>query len=70
MRPLKLIMTCFGPFLSETVDFTALGDHLFLISGITVKSFCVYEVFILDIVLDNFLIDFVCIFLFLSVLFR
>ena len=35
MRPLKLIMTCFGPFLSETVDFTALGDHLFLISGPT-----------------------------------
>lgn len=35
MRPLKLTMTCFGPFLFETVDFTALGDHLFLISGPT-----------------------------------
>lgn len=35
MRPLKLTMTCFGPFLSEAVDFTALGDHLFLISGPT-----------------------------------
>ena len=35
MRPLKLIITCFGPFLSKTIDFTTLGDHLFLISGPT-----------------------------------
>lgn len=35
MRPIKLTMENFGPFLSETVDFTALGDHLFLISGPT-----------------------------------
>lgn len=40
------------------------------INAITVKAFCVYEVFILDIVLDKFLIDFVCIFFFLSILFR
>ena len=39
------------------------------IDAITVKAFCTYEVFILDIVLDNFLIDFVGVFLFLSVLF-
>lgn len=35
MRPLKLTLNCFGPFLSETVDFTKLGDDLFLISGPT-----------------------------------
>ena len=40
------------------------------INAITIKAFCVYEVFILDIVLDKFLIDFVCIFFFLSILFR
>lgn len=40
------------------------------INAITIKAFCVYEVSILDIVLDKFLIDFVCIFFFLSILFR
>lgn len=40
------------------------------INAITFKAFCVYEVSILDIVLDKFLIDFVCIFFFLSILFR
>ncbi|MBQ3335531.1 MAG: AAA family ATPase [Eubacteriaceae bacterium] len=35
MRPIKLTMQAFGPFLSETVDFDAFGDHLFLISGAT-----------------------------------
>ena len=35
MRPIKLTMQAFGPFLSETVDFNAFGDHLFLISGAT-----------------------------------
>ena len=40
------------------------------INAITIKAFCVYEVSILDIVLDKFLIDFVCIFFFLSSLFR
>ena len=40
------------------------------ITAITIKAFCVYEVSILDIVLDKFLIDFVCIFFFLSILFR
>lgn len=35
MRPLKLTMECFGPFVAETVDFTSLGDELFLISGPT-----------------------------------
>ena len=40
------------------------------INAITLKAFCVYEVSILDIVLDKFLIDFVCIFFFLSILFR
>ena len=40
------------------------------INAITIKAFCVYEVCILDIVLDKFLIDFVCIFFFLSILFR
>ena len=39
------------------------------INAITIKAFCVYEVSILDIVLDKFLIDFVCIFFFLSILF-
>ena len=39
------------------------------IDAITVKSFCIYEVFILDIVLDNFLIDFVCFSLFRFLLF-
>lgn len=40
------------------------------INAITIKAFCVYEVSILDIVLDKFLIDFVCIFFFFSILFR
>ena len=40
------------------------------INAITIKAFCVYEVSILDIVLDKFLIEFVCIFFFLSILFR
>ena len=40
------------------------------INASTIKAFCVYEVSILDIVLDKFLIDFVCIFFFLSILFR
>lgn len=40
------------------------------INAITIKAFCVYEVSILDIVLDKFLIDFVCILFFLSILFR
>lgn len=40
------------------------------INAITIKAFCVYEVSILDIVLDKFLMDFVCIFFFLSILFR
>ena len=40
------------------------------INAITIKAFCVYEVSILDIVLDKSLIDFVCIFFFLSILFR
>lgn len=40
------------------------------INAITIKAFCVYEVSILDIVLDKFLIDFVCIFFFLSILFQ
>ncbi|TYO97097.1 exonuclease SbcC [Geothermobacter ehrlichii] len=37
MRPLRLVMTAFGPFPgSETVDFTALGENpLFLINGPT-----------------------------------
>lgn len=35
MRPLILTMHCFGPFLDETIDFSKLGDHLFLISGPT-----------------------------------
>ena len=35
MRPIKLTMEAFGPFLSETVDFDAFGDNLFLISGVT-----------------------------------
>ena len=40
------------------------------IDTITVKTFCIYEVFILNIVFDNFLIDFVYVFLFRSFLFR
>ena len=31
-----------------------------------IKAFRAYEVFILNIVLDNFFIDFVCVYLFLS----
>ncbi|UTH12761.1 AAA family ATPase [Macrococcus equipercicus] len=36
MRPIKLELQNFGPFIHETIDFTQLGDHhLFLISGRT-----------------------------------
>lgn len=35
MRPIKLHLKCFGPFLDQRIDFSALKNHLFLISGPT-----------------------------------
>lgn len=35
MQPIKLTMKAFGPFLDETVNFSELGEDLFLISGPT-----------------------------------
>ena len=60
-------------FFAVTFSFAAYGfknQVKNFINAITIKAFCVYEVSILDIVLDKFLIDFVCIFFFLSILFR
>ena len=63
-------------FIACNYDFLSFAAYGFknqvknFINAITIKAFCVYEVSILDIVLDKFLIDFVCIFFFLSILFR
>ncbi|MGN0194100.1 MAG: AAA family ATPase [Pseudoramibacter sp.] len=35
MRPIKLHLKCFGPFLDQEIDFSVLKNHLFLISGPT-----------------------------------
>lgn len=35
MRPISLHLQCFGPFLDQRIDFSALSHHLFLISGQT-----------------------------------
>ncbi|WP_295362803.1 SMC family ATPase [uncultured Pseudoramibacter sp.] len=35
MRPISLHLQCFGPFLDQRIDFSALKNHLFLISGPT-----------------------------------
>ncbi len=35
MRPHKLIMKNFGPFLDESLDFDALGDVVYMIVGET-----------------------------------
>ena len=62
----RVFIACNQDFLS----FAAYGfknDVKDFINTITFKAFFVYEVLILDIVLDNFFIDFVCVFLFLSV---
>ena len=62
-------------FITCNQDFLSFAAYSFknkvkdCIDAITVKAFCAYEVFILDIVLDNFLIDFVCFSLFRFLLF-
>ena len=62
-------------FIACNYDFLSFAAYGFknevkdFIDAITVKAFSVYEVFILDIVLDNFLIDFVCFSLFRFLLF-
>lgn len=35
MRPISLHLQCFGPFLDQRIDFSALKNHLFLIAGQT-----------------------------------
>lgn len=35
MRPISLHLQCFGPFLDQRIDFSALKNHLFLIAGPT-----------------------------------
>ena len=63
-------------FIACNYDFLSFAAYGFknevkdFINAITVKAFSNYEVFILDIVLDNFLIDFICVFLIRSFLFR
>ena len=63
-------------FIACNYDFLSFAAYGFknevkdFINAITIKSLCIDEVFIIDIVLYNFLIDFVYVFLIRSILFR
>ena len=72
-KSLRFLPEILNGFFAVAFSFAAYGfknQVKNFINAITIKAFCVYEVSILDIVLDKFLIDFVCIFFFLSILFR